>query len=70
MSVTIQEKLRLVRVAKELSQEHIGLKMGVVQQVISKWETEQKQPTLPKLISWAGTLGMEVTVRKKYDETE
>lgn len=63
--MNIQEALRDARTAENVSQEEIALRMGVRQQMISKWEIGAKQPTLRSLVAWASVLGMEVIVKEK-----
>ena len=48
--MTIGEKIALLRTAKGISQEDLANIIGVSRQTISKWEMNQAQPSIDKLI--------------------
>ena len=45
------ERIAAARKAAGLTQEALGEKLGVTRQSISKWESDQAQPELDKLIA-------------------
>ena len=64
----IVQELRRARKAQRLSCGHVGLAMGRPAHVanpgsqISDWERGRVPPSLPALESWAGALGLELSL--------
>jgi transcriptional regulator with XRE-family HTH domain len=55
--------LRVRRVALKMSQEHVGQRVGVSRDSISRWETAAFPPQLIALVVWAQKLGYSVGLR-------
>lgn len=49
--MTLGEKIYKLRTQKGLSQEMLGLQLGVSRQSVSKWETDQSVPDLEKIVA-------------------
>lgn len=49
--MTLGEKIYQLRTQRGLSQEMLGLQLGVSRQSVSKWETDQSVPDLEKVIA-------------------
>ena len=56
----LRERLAQTRKARGLSQEELAAQVGVSRQAVSKWETGDALPDLPKLLALADTLHMSV----------
>jgi transcriptional regulator with XRE-family HTH domain len=54
----LKERLVQARKAQGLSQEELAAQVGVSRQAVSKWETGDALPDLPKLLALAETLDM------------
>ncbi len=49
--MTFSEKLTSLRRKQGLSQEQLAVRLGVTRQSVSKWESGQVQPEIPKLVA-------------------
>jgi len=58
--VELREQLLRARKARGLSQEELALQVGVSRQAVSKWETGDALPDLPKLLALADALHMSI----------
>jgi len=58
----LNENIRLLRKAKGLSQEELAVKLNVVRQTVSKWETGASVPDAQLLIALSEALDTSVTV--------
>lgn len=56
--MTIGQSIRATRKAKGFSQEELARKAGIWQPVISSWELDRVNPTIPLLICIADVLGV------------
>ncbi|MGM9619519.1 MAG: helix-turn-helix domain-containing protein [Oscillospiraceae bacterium] len=54
--MTFSEELLRLRKSRGLSQEELAERVGVSRQAVSKWETEEAMPDLPKLLALAEAL--------------
>ncbi len=57
--------LRQRRKQLRLSQAVVAEKAGYNANAIWAWETGYCKPSLPRLVDWAGALGLELTVKVK-----
>lgn len=56
--MTLGEKIYRLRSEKGLSQEAFGESLGVSRQSVSKWETDQSQPELEKIVAISELFGV------------
>lgn len=54
----LSDQISALRRAKGLSQEQLAEQVGVSRQAVSKWETGQAIPELPKLLALSACLGV------------
>ena len=59
--------LRAARHTQGLSQEAIGLRIGVPAATVSTWETGQYTPALTSVAAYAEALGLTLTLTPKED---
>ena len=67
--MSLGENIRKKRKELKLSQEYVAEKLGVSRQAVSKWETEQSEPTAGNLVELANVFGIglsELVEPKKY----
>lgn len=64
-AVPLIRELRDARLAKGLSQEEVGYRIGVRQDQISGWEVGRTAPTLRLLVNWCAALDMKLTLADK-----
>ena len=57
-TMTLGEKIYRLRSEKGLSQEAFGDMLGVSRQSVSKWETDQSQPELEKIVAISDQFGI------------
>lgn len=67
--MTIGEKIYELRYQKNISQESLALEIGVSRQSISKWETNQANPDLDKLVLLAEYFKVSVDYLLGYEST-
>lgn len=60
--------LRQRRKQLKLSQAVLAERAGYNANAIWAWETGYCKPSLPRLVDWAGALGLELTVKVKEHE--
>lgn len=57
--------LRAHRERQAISQVKLAARIGIVPHHLSKWELGRVFPTLPNLIIWADSLGLELSIQPK-----
>ena len=60
MKILFAERLKELRLEKELSQEKLAESLGVANGTISLWETEQREPKLSNLVLIAEYFGVSI----------
>lgn len=60
-------QLKAARRAQRLSLEALAEITGYDRFTLGRWENGQTDPSLARLVDWAGTLGMELRLRPKCD---
>ena len=63
-----QEKLRILRKQRKLSQEDLAAKIGITRQSVAKWETGQSYPETGNLLSLSRLLNVSMDRLVKPDE--
>ena len=48
--MTLGQRIQQIRVAHGLSQEEFGEKLGTTRQTVSRWELDQSQPEIAKIV--------------------
>ena len=66
--MTLGQRISLYRKKLNISQEELGVRLGVSRQAVSKWETDLSAPDLNNLIGLARELGVSVTCFQTNDE--
>ena len=72
----LKENIKTLRRSKGLSQEELAVRLNVVRQTVSKWETGEALPDLNSLKKLAVTLGfsidkaMEIEIEDEDDNSE
>ena len=56
--MTLGQRISLYRKKLNISQEELGVRLGVSRQAVSKWETDLSAPDLNNLIGLARELGV------------
>lgn len=72
LKMTLGEKIYRLRSEKGLSQEAFGDMLGVSRQSVSKWETDQSQPELEKIVAISDMFGIstDYLLKENIERTE
>lgn len=61
----IIEKLRRLRIGKDITQRDLAAKLRIAHVRMSEWECGRKEPLLGSVEMWAKALGAELTIKIK-----